>query len=151
PDPTSAPYCTIGGNLACNAGGPRAVKYGACRDNVLALQAVDGRGRLFRCGNPTTKGAAGFDLTRLLVGSEGTLALITEATLKLVPLPAARAGLRLLYAQIDDAAAAVARIMAQPVTPCALEFMDATALRLLRERGVALPDADAMLLVEVDG
>jgi D-lactate dehydrogenase (quinone) len=101
PDPTSAPYSTVGGNLACNAGGPRAVKYGACRDNVLALRAVDGRGRGFRCGAPTTKGAVGFDLTRLLVGSEGTLAIITEATLKLTPQPAARRGLRALYADIE--------------------------------------------------
>src|SRR4249920_822262 len=85
PDPTSAPYCSIGGNLACNAGGPRAVKYGATRDNVLALRAVAGSGEDFRCGKPTTKGAAGYDLTRLLIGSEGTLAIITEATLKLTP------------------------------------------------------------------
>ena len=86
PDPTSAPYCSIAGNIACNAGGPRAVKYGATRDNVLALRAVDGRGEEFRCGKPTTKGATGYDLTRLLIGSEGTLAVITEATLKLTPL-----------------------------------------------------------------
>jgi len=150
PDPTSAPYSTVGGNLACNAGGPRAVKYGACRDNVLALRAVDGRGSGFRCGAPTTKGAVGFDLTRLLIGSEGTLALITEATLKLVPLQSARCGLRLLYADIGSAAEAVARIMAQPVTPCALEFMDAEALALVRARGLDLPPADALLMVEVD-
>lgn len=150
PDPTSAPYSSIGGNLACNAGGPRAVKYGACRDNLLALRAVDGTGRAFRCGAPTSKGAVGFDLARLLVGSEGCLALITEATLKLVPLPEARRGLRLLYADIASAAAAVARIMAQPVTPCALEFMDAEALALVRGRGLALPPGEALLLVEVD-
>ncbi|MFN7782900.1 MAG: FAD-binding oxidoreductase [Lysobacterales bacterium] len=151
PDPTSAPYSTIGGNLACNAGGPRAVKYGACRDNVLALQAVDGTGRAFRCGAPTSKGAVGFDLTRLLIGSEGTLALITEATLKLTPLPPLRRGLRLVYADIVAAAQAVARIMAQPVTPCALEFMDGEALALVRARGLALPAGEALLLVEVDG
>jgi D-lactate dehydrogenase len=150
PDPTSAPYSTIGGNLACNAGGPRAVKYGACRDNVLALRAVDGSGKPFRCGAPTSKGAVGFDLTRLLVGSEGTLALITEATLKLTPLPAARLGLRLLYADITAAARAVARIMAQPTTPCALEFMDGEALALLRARGLDLPPGEALLLVEVN-
>jgi len=94
PDPTSAPYCTIGGNLACNAGGPRAVKYGATRDNVLALRAVAGTGEEFRCGTPTTKGAAGYDLTRLLIGSEGTLAIITEATLKLTPSPRSTRTLR---------------------------------------------------------
>lgn len=151
PDPTSAPYSTIGGNLACNAGGPRAVKYGACRDNVLALRAVDGTGRAFRCGAPTSKGAVGFDLTRLLIGSEGTLALITEATLKLTPLPPLRRGLRLIYADIVSAAQAVARIMAQPLTPCALEFMDGEALALVRARGLELPPGEALLLVEVDG
>ncbi len=151
PDPTSAPYSSVGGNLACNAGGPRAVKYGACRDNVLALRAVDGSGRAFRCGAPTSKGAVGFDLTRLLIGSEGTLALITEATLKLTPLPPLRRGLRLIYADIVSAAQAVARIMAQPVTPCALEFMDGEALGLVRARGLDLPPGEALLLVEVDG
>jgi D-lactate dehydrogenase len=151
PDPTSAPYSTIAGNLACNAGGPRTVKYGACRDNVLALRAVDGRGRAFRCGSATSKGAVGYDLTRLLVGSEGTLALITEATLKLTPLPQARRSLRALYRDVTSAAAAVARIMAQPVAPCALEFMDRTALGLVRERGAELdPEATALLLIDVD-
>ena len=150
PDPTSAPYSTVAGNLACNAGGPRTVKYGACRDNILALRAVDGTGRGFRCGSETTKGATGYDLTRLLVGSEGTLALITEATLKLTPLAQARRSLRALYVDVAAAARAVARIMGQPVTPCALEFMDGTALRLVRERGADLPEAGAMLLIDVD-
>lgn len=150
PDPTSAPYSTIAGNLACNAGGPRTVKYGACRDNVLGLRAVDGTGRGFRCGGATTKSATGYDLTRLLVGSEGTLALITEATLKIVPLPQAKRSLRALYTDVAAAARAVARIMGQPVTPCALEFMDGTALRLVRERGADLPEAGAMLLIDVD-
>ena len=104
PDPTSADYSTIAGNLACNAGGPRAVKYGASRDNVLGLVAVTGTGETIRTGSRTTKGAVGYDLTRLLVGSEGTLALVTEATLKLTPRPLAVATLRGLYA---DVAAAV--------------------------------------------
>ncbi|HET6545850.1 MAG TPA: FAD-linked oxidase C-terminal domain-containing protein [Rhodanobacteraceae bacterium] len=152
PDPTSAPYCTIGGNLACNAGGPRAVKYGASRDNILALRAVAGSGEDFRCGKPTTKGATGYDLVRLLVGSEGTLALITEATLKLTPLASAVRTLRANYADVADAAAAVARIMAQPVTPCALEFLDDEALRLARSRGgETIAGAGAMLIIEVDG
>ncbi|MEO8011567.1 MAG: FAD-linked oxidase C-terminal domain-containing protein, partial [Dokdonella sp.] len=152
PDPTSAPYCTIGGNMACNAGGPRAVKYGATRDNVLALRAVAGTGEAFRCGKPTTKGATGYDLTRLMIGSEGTLAIITEATLKLTPLPGAKRTLRATYASIEAAATAVARIMAQPVTPCALEFLDDEALRLSRKHGGdAIPRAAAMLVIEVDG
>ena len=152
PDPTSAPYCSIAGNIACNAGGPRAVKYGATRDNVLALRAVNGRGEDFRCGKPTTKGATGYDLTRLLIGSEGTLAVITEATLKLTPLATDRRTLRATYVDIATAAAAVARIMAQPVTPCALEYMDDDALRLARDHaGESIPEAGAMLIVEVDG
>lgn len=152
PDPTSAPYCTVGGNLACNAGGPRAVKYGATRDNVLALRAVAGNGSAFRAGTPTTKGATGYDLVRLLVGSEGTLAVITEATLKLAPLAQGKRTLRATYADVGAAAAAVARIMAQPVTPCALEFLDDEALSLARARaGEAVPAAGAMLLIEVDG
>lgn len=153
PDPTSAPYSTVGGNLACNAGGPRTVKYGACRENVLGMRIVDGRGELIECGSFTTKGAVGYDLTRLLIGSEGTLGVITRATLKLAPLPAARAGLRALFDSIEAAAEAVARLMAQPATPSALEFMDARALDLLRTRaGLDLPaDARALLLIEADG
>ena len=152
PDPTSAPFCTIGGNIACNAGGPRAVKYGATRDNVLALRAVAGSGEDFRCGKPTTKGATGYDLTRLLIGSEGTLALVTEATLKLTPLASAKRTLRATYVDVEAAAKAVARIMAQPVTPCALEFLDGEALRLARAHaGDAVPLAGAMLIIEVDG
>ena len=158
PDPTSADFSTVGGNLACNAGGPRAVKYGASRDNVLALTAVTGTGELIRCGSATTKGATGYDLQRLLVGSEGTLALIVEATLRLAPLPAERRALRALYRDVDDAAAAVARLMAQPTTPSMLEFMDATALRLARAQmrmstGASdLPEhAGALLMLEADG
>src|SRR5687768_16167321 len=101
PDPTSAAYSTVGGNLACNAGGPRAVKYGACRDNVLALTAVTGTGAIVRCGAPTTKGATGYDLSRVLIGSEGTLALVVEATLRLTPVAARRRVLRALYRDVD--------------------------------------------------
>ena len=152
PDPTSAPFCSIAGNIACNAGGPRAVKYGATRDNVLALRAVNGRAEEFRCGKPTSKGATGYDLTRLLIGSEGTLAIITEATLKLTPLASDKRTLRATYVDMASAAAAVARIMAQPVTPCALEYMDDEALRLARNHaGESIPVAGAMLIIEVDG
>jgi len=152
PDPTSAPFCTIAGNIACNAGGPRAVKYGATRDNVLALRAVAGSGEDFRCGKPTTKGATGYDLTRLLIGSEGTLAIVTEATLKLTPLPSAKRTLRATYVDIAAAAHAVSRIMAQPVTPCALEFLDDQCLKLARAHGGdVVPLAGAMLVIEVDG
>lgn len=152
PDPTSADFCTVAGNLGCNAAGPRAVKYGSCRENVLGLTAVSGRGETLRTGGRTTKGAVGYDFTRLLIGSEGTLALITEATLKLTPKPAAVATLRAYYADVVAAARAVARIMAQPATPCALEFMDGEALRLAREIGGAdIPPAGALLMIELDG
>ncbi len=158
PDPTSADYSSIGGNLACNAGGPRAVKYGASRDNVLALSAVNGAGQLIHCGSATTKGATGYDLQRLLVGSEGTLALIVEATLRLTPLPAARRALRATYRDVDAAATAVARLMAQPVTPSMLEFMDGDAVRLARAHMLSnsghcdIPEAvGALLMIEADG
>ena len=151
PDPSSADICSIGGNLACNAGGPRAVKYGTSRDNVLGLVAVTGTGDLIQCGGAYTKDATGYDLTHLLVGSEGTLALIVEATLKLTPVPVAQAGLRVLYRDADAAAAAVSRLMSQPVVPARLEFMDARSLDLLRLNGADVPQAGAMLLIEADG
>lgn len=153
PDPTSAGYSSVGGNLACNAGGPRAVKYGASRDNVLALTAVTGTGELIHCGTATTKGATGYDLQRLLVGSEGTLALIVEASLRLTPLPTSRRAVRALYRDVSSAAQAVARLMAQPVTPSMLEFMDGDAVRLARDVGGAdlPPEAGALLMIEADG
>ena len=151
PDPTSSPFCSIGGNLACNAAGPRAVKYGTPRENTLGLRAVIGTGESLRCGVYTTKGVVGYDLTRLLIGSEGSLGLITEATLKLTPRPEAIRTLRALYRDVDAAARAVSALMAQPLVPCALEFMDATALRLAREGGAEIPPADALLMIEIDG
>lgn len=153
PDPTSAGYSSIGGNLACNAGGPRAVKYSTARDNVLGLRAVSGAGITLKTGCATTKGVVGYDLTRLIVGSEGTLALITQATLKLLPKPECTKTLRACYADVNAAATAVARIMRQPETPCALEFMDSEAVRLAQEyQDTGVPnEAGALLLIEVDG
>ncbi len=151
PDPSSFEICSIGGNLATNAGGPRAVKYGTSRDNVLGLVAVTGTGDIIECGGPWTKDATGYDLTHLIVGSEGTLALIVEATLKLAPRPRAQAGLRVLYRDAESAAAAVSRVMTQPATPTMLEFMDARALELLRGNGAQVPEAGAMLLIDAEG
>ncbi|KRG85681.1 dimethylmenaquinone methyltransferase [Stenotrophomonas daejeonensis] len=151
PDPSSFEICSIGGNLATNAGGPRAVKYGTSRDNVLGLVAVTGAGEIIECGGPWTKDATGYDLTHLIVGSEGTLALIVEATLKLAPRPRAQAGLRVLYRDAESAAAAVSRVMTQPATPTTLEFMDARSLALLRRNGAQVPEAGAMLLIDADG
>jgi D-lactate dehydrogenase len=154
PDPGSGPYCRIGGNLAMNAAGPRAVKYGVTRDFVLGLRAVTGSGAEIRTGCRTTKGVTGYDLTRLLVGSEGTLALITEATLKLLPAPEAVATLRVCYADNRAALDAVSRIMRQNVMPCALEFMDHRAIDAIRPSGAAddlPPGTRALLMVEADG
>jgi D-lactate dehydrogenase len=153
PDPTSAAVCTIGGNLAYNSAGPRAVKYGTPRDNTLGLHAVTGCGELLKTGSSTTKGVVGYDLTRLLIGSEGTLAIIADATLKLTPLAESRKTMQAIYRDIRDAAEAVSRIMAQPVIPCDLEFMDATAIDMVRNfSDLGLPiDAGALLMIEVDG
>ncbi len=153
PDPTSAGYSSVGGNLACGAGGPRAVKYGTARDNVLGLRAVAGNGSLLKTGCYTTKGVVGYDLTRLLIGSEGTLAVITQASLKLLPKPETTRTLRAAYRDVEAAAAAVARLMAQPETPSALEFLDGDALALAQAyRDCGLPrDCGALLLIEVDG
>lgn len=153
PDPSSAAACTVGGNLAYNSAGPRAVKYGTCRESTLGLKAVTGAGEEIRTGVMTTKGVVGYDLTRLLIGSEGTLAIITEATLKLTPLPEAKRTLQATYRDMHAAAAAVSAIMAQPVTPCALEFIDSAAIDMVRNfSDLALgPRVGALLMIEVDG
>ena len=153
PDPTSAAYCTIGGNLAYNSAGPRAVKYGTPRENVFGLRAVTGNGDAIRTGVYTTKGVVGYDLTRLLIGSEGTLAIITEATLKLTPLAEAKRTIQAIYQDIESAAEAVSAIMAQPLTPCALEFIDGHAIEMIRDYSAAnLPQqAGALLMIETDG
>jgi len=153
PDPTSAAICTLGGNLAYNSAGPRAVKYGTPRENTLALKAVTGDGRSLECGTYTTKGVVGYDLTRLLLGSEGTLAIITEAVLKLTPLPEEIRTLQAVYRDINSAAKAVSAIMSQPIIPCALEFIDGAALKLIQDYiEIDLPaQAGALLMIEIDG
>ena len=153
PDPTSAAFSTIGGNLACNAAGPRAIKYGTPRENVLGLRAITGKGEEIRTGVYTTKGVVGYDLTRLLLGSEGTLAVITEATLKMTPLPESKRTLQAIYNDINSAAKAVSSIMAQSVIPYTLEFIDGNAIEMIRKHSQAsLPtNAGALLIIEVDG
>ncbi|MEL6711247.1 MAG: FAD-binding protein, partial [Pseudomonadota bacterium] len=141
PDPGSASICTVGGNLAHNSAGPRAIKYGTPRDNTLGLRAVSGRGELLRTGVRTSKGVVGYDLTRLLIGSEGTLAITTEATLRLTPLPETRRTLQAVYRSVAAATQAVSALMAQPVTPCVLEFMDGQAIGMVRDYAdLALPE-----------
>lgn len=153
PDPTSSAYCSVGGNLAYNSAGPRAVKYGTPRENVFGLRAVTGLAEEIRTGVYTSKGVVGYDLTRLLIGSEGTLAVITEATLKLTPLAEDKKTMQLIFADIESASHAVSAIMAQPTIPCALEFIDGNAINMIREYSdIDFHDeAGAMLMVEVDG
>ena len=153
PDPTSSAICTLGGNLAYNSAGPRAVKYGTTRDNTLGLTLITGKGDTLHTGVKTTKGVVGYDLTRLMIGSEGTLGIITEAILKLTPLPETRRTLQIIYNSMQGAAEAVAAIMAQPIIPCALEFIDKQAIDMIRDyASIPLPvNAGAMLMVELDG
>ena len=153
PDPTSSAYCSVGGNLAYNSAGPRTIKYGTPRENTFGLRAVTGLAEEIRTGVYTSKGVVGYDLTRLLIGSEGTLAIITEATLKLTPLAESKRTMQVIFADIESAAKAVSAIMAQPTIPCALEFIDGNAIDMIREYStVTFPkNAGALLMVEVDG
>jgi D-lactate dehydrogenase (quinone) len=153
PDPGSREFCTLGGNLAHNSAGPRAIKYGTVRENTLALTAVTGAGLTIHTGACTNKSVVGYDLTRLLIGSEGTLATITQATLKLLPLPSEQRTLRVLYRDVSAATRAVTAIMGQAILPSALEFMDKTAVGLVRDYAhLNLPiETQALLLIGVDG
>lgn len=153
PDPSSAQFSSIGGNIATSAGGPHAVKYGTTREHVLGLKAVTGTGDLITTGCYTTKGVVGYDLTRLLIGSEGTLAVITEATLKLSALPTAVAGITAHFNDLSSCTQAIVNIMALPQLPSALEFLDAGSLNLIRGRypNMLPVDTHAMLMIEVDG
>ncbi|WP_020499504.1 FAD-binding oxidoreductase [Sciscionella marina] len=152
PDPASSPWSTIGGNVATNAGGVCCVKYGVTRDYVLGMQIVDGRGELVRLGRRTAKGVAGYDLCGLLVGSEGTLGVLTELTVKLLP---ARAPERTIAGSFDSvvtAGAAVARVAEAGIVPSALELVDRHCLRAVDEwknMGLAV-DADVLLLGRSD-
>jgi glycolate oxidase len=153
PDPASLKFCTIGGNLAECAGGMCAVKYGVTRDYVLGLEAVLGTGELVRTGVSTVKGVVGYDLTRMLVGSEGTLGIITKATLRLIPFPESAATLLAFFRASEEGARAVAGMVEARITPCAMELMDRTAIDCVRETaGLPVPDgAGCALLIEVDG
>ena len=153
PDPSSFKYSTIGGNIAENAGGPRCLKYGVTREYVLGLTAVIKEGNVLKTGNPVIKDVAGYDITKLFVGSEGTLGLITSAVLKLIPKPKARATALILFRDLESIEKVVTKIMTSGVFPSALEFMDSFAIKAVEEyKPVGLPkDAQALLLVEVDG
>ncbi len=154
PDPASRGSCTIGGNLAECAGGPRALKYGVTKDYVYGLEAVLPTGEAVRFGGKLLKNVTGYNLTQLLIGSEGTLGVITEVTLKLLPLPRHRKTLLVPFDAVADAARTVARIFQAGVVPCACEFMERAALSAVEQHtGARVPHADAaaQLLIEVDG
>lgn len=137
PDPASLDTSTIGGNAATNAGGPACVKYGTTRDYVLGLTAVLPTGEVIRVGTATRKGVVGYDLTRLLVGSEGTLGVITQLTLKLLPHPAHQQCVAAVFADLDAAMRAIIGVMTRGHLPSAMEFLDARCLRLV---GDLLPE-----------
>jgi len=153
PDPSSSEFSTLGGNLAECAGGPRAVKYGVTRDYVLGLEAVLPTGEIIHAGVRTAKGVVGYDLTRLLVGSEGTLGIITRITVRLLPLPEAIRAMTAVFPSLEKAAETVSAIIAQGIIPRTLEFMDNASIRCVESHLKAnLPvEAGALLLIEVDG
>ncbi len=153
PDPASLKNSTLGGNIATNAGGPRCLKYGVTRHYVLGLEAVLATGEVVRCGGRTHKNKTGFDLVGLFVGSEGLLGVVTEATLRLLPHPPARAAISCGFADMTAAAAAVQAVFAAGWLPAALEIADRFTLEAARGfLGVdRVPPGDAHLLVELDG
>jgi glycolate oxidase len=153
PDPSSAAYSTLGGNVGECAGGPRAVKYGVTRDYVLALEVVLPTGEVIATGTRTAKGVVGYDLTRLIVGSEGTLGVVTKIVLRLLPLPEVVGTLRAVFVRIQDAGRAVSEIVRSGVIPRSVEYMDQAAIRCVDDYlHIGLPvNAGAMLLLEVDG
>ncbi|MGY1604401.1 FAD-binding oxidoreductase [Geodermatophilus sp. SYSU D00815] len=152
PDPSSWEMSTIGGNLATNAGGLCCVKYGVTADFVRGLEVVLADGEVVRTGRRTAKGVAGYDLTRLMVGSEGTLGIITEATLALRPAPEPALTMAALFDRTADAMVAVARIMASGMRPSLMEFLDRACIRAVQAyRDMGLPeDAEAMLITQSD-
>jgi glycolate oxidase len=153
PDPASLNYCTIGGNVAENAGGPRAVKYGVTKDYVLGLEVAVPSGDLVRLGGKQVKNVTGYNLVQLFVGSEGTLGVITEVILRLLPKPPAKKTMLAIFDQLEAAADTVAAVMAGGVTPTTLEIMDRTSINCVEDYlRLGLPrDAEAFLLIEVDG
>lgn len=153
PDPASLKFSTLGGNVAECAGGPRCVKYGVTKDYILGLEVVTPTGDIIRTGGPTMKGVVGYDLTKLMVGSEGTLGIITKIIVKLLPLPEAKKTMLVLFDSIDGAAQSVSDIIRGKIIPTTLEFVDASALVCVRNAtDLEVPDgARAALIIEVDG
>lgn len=153
PDPASRADCSIGGNIATNAGGPRCLKYGVTREYVLGLEVVLAGGAIVRVGSRTHKNKTGFDFTKLFVGSEGMLGIVTEATLKLLPLPPYRTALAVGFDSMKAATQAIRDIFSGGFLPCALELADAFTLRAAHKRTGApqLSGCQALILLELDG
>jgi len=153
PDPSSLKFCTIGGNVAMGSGGPRAVKYGVTRDYVLGLDAALPTGEIISTGTRAAKGVVGYDLTRLLVGSEGTLGIITKIVLRLIPAPAATGTLYVEFGNVLDAGRAVSAIMAAGVVPATLELIDDSVLHCVKESldENIKNNVGAILLIDIDG
>lgn len=153
PDPASLKFSTLGGNVAECAGGPRCVKYGVTKDYILGLEVVTPTGDIITTGGPTMKGVVGYDLTKLLCGSEGTLGIISKIVIKLLPLPEAKKTMLVLFDSIDGAAQAVSTIIRHKIIPTTLEFMDGRTLDCVKQAtGLRVPDAArAVLIIEVDG
>ncbi len=153
PDPASMHFCTIGGNVAENAGGPRALKYGVTKDYVMGIEAVLPNGEVITTGVRTAKGVVGYDLTRLFAGSEGTLSVFTKIRLKVLPLPQDVVTLLAVFGHLEAAGDAVTKIISSKIIPRTLEFMDSEAIAAVENfRPVGLPgEAEAVLLIELDG
>ena len=152
PDPGSEEYCTIGGMIATNAAGMRSVKYGVTRDYVLSLEVVLPNGEVIRTGAKTLKYSIGYDLTRLFVGSEGTLGVITEATLKILPLPEHRAVVLALYEDLKAATTIAVRLIKAKVIPSAVEFLDKFSIQVVNQYSkLGIPEVEAAVLIELDG
>lgn len=152
PSPGSGDVCTIGGMIATNASGMRAIKYGATRDYVLGLRAVFPPGKAYALGSSTLKNSSGYQIERLLVGSEGTLGVITEATIKIIPLPEKRGVALASFDSLHDAGKGVANIIAAGIVPSALEIMDKVCIQAVnKSMNIGLPDVEAILIIEKDG
>ena len=153
PDPGSMAVTTMGGNVAENAGGPRAVKYGVTNNFLLGLEVVLASGRVMRTGGQTIKNVTGYSLTQLFCGSEGTLGLITEITVKLIPLPEAKRTLQAAYKKLSDAGKTVSKVFEIGILPVALEILDKVFINIIEDyMHMGLPrEAEALLLIEVDG
>lgn len=153
PDPASMFVSTIGGNVALNAGGPRGVKYGVTKDYLLGLEVVLPSGEVINTGGKNLKSVSGYDLTRLLCGSEGTLGILTEITVRLIPLPPAKATLQAIFSNVHDSAKAVSAIIGSGIVPTTLDLIDRVVLDAIRDYGGAefSKEAEALLLIEVDG